>query len=194
MNLEGGLGFIHQMTVELPTGERRVINTDEGTVQQLIAVMAGVDVPYEEEGLVKASPMPARSMGMLTPREEPVYDPDLAPAPDPEAWESEEGAAVFGGDADLGEMGSLADMPPALPQAQAPQVGGIGHAPQPVVQQQLQVVNPPRVLPNGKIVPPTAKTVPKDEMGYPIVPKRPAVAGGIGQSAALSEDEDGTQI
>lgn len=173
MNLDGGLAFTHQMVVELPTGERRVINTDEGTVQQLIAIMAGLPdgVPVMAAPDAPVQQMPVR-------REQ--VDPDLAVAPDPEEYE--EGVDVFGGDP--GEVGRLvdADSPPV------PDIGGIGFA-QP--QQQLQVVNPPRVLPNGKVVAPRAKTVPKDEMGYPIVPKRQASRP---QQSAFSEEEDGTQI
>jgi hypothetical protein len=196
----------HQIVVETADGRQHIVPTDEGTVTQLIAIMT--NAPQQE-----ARPAPAADPGLVAGLQRQVEmrrsDPEYAAAlQDSEDgfWEQmregaapneepefDEGAEIFGGEEDPGEasepvMGVIAE--DRIADAPEP-VGGLG---QPPPRAQLQTTTPPRprVLTDkdGFAMPVRAKTVPKDEMGYPIVQKR-------AQAPRIPDDngeEDGAQI
>lgn len=187
MDVESGVDLIHQMTIEHPDGRRFTIRTDEGTVQQLIESMAGmgneVEVPLQ-----KANPM------RFTPT-----SPTMFPHDSP-SEEEEEPGSVFGGDYDPGEenqqsvepvVGTIAENRTTTDSYSG---GGIGQVTQAPVQQEFpnrgRKKRQPLIDKDGFMISPPAKTVPKDEMGYPIVPKRNAQPS----SNRFSEEEDGQQI
>ncbi len=151
IDLDGGRRIAHQITVELETGRRQQIQTDEGTVQQLLDAITDDD----------ALPFPARV------------------APDDEDQDS--GEVLVDGDMEVpgtadwvgseSVMGVMADeRVDELPA----RLGGLGHPPM-----------------DGYVYPPKLKTVPKDEMGYPIVQSRSRAAP---DNAEDDEEDDGDQI
>ena len=184
VDLEHGTGFTSQFTVLMPDGTRVLVRTDEDTIQQLTALAAGL-VPEEvEEGGGNSHPA-ARypEVEFVEPR------PHLQAVPDePEGVE-------FGGDYDPGEeaeapsggvMGTIAEQRVATHHAP----GGLGSpAPQAVPRQPQQAKPRPNIDGDGYLVPPRAKTVPANEMGYPVVAQR-----GAAGPAIEDDDDDGTQI
>lgn len=76
-------------------------------------------------------------------------------------------------------MGTLSEAPVASPMRPVGAIGQVQRAPSPQ----------PRVDADGFMVAPRAKTVPKDEMGYPIVQRKAAP-----QQQQLVQDDDGEQI
>lgn len=197
----------HQLVVETSDGHQHVIATDEGTVAQLVAVMTNAPKPAPRPAPAADPELVAglqRQVEMR--RADPEYAAALQDSEDgfweqmkgggeaPEEPEFDEGAEIFGGEEDPGEVASepvmgviaedrIADTPD--------QVGGLG---QPAPRAQLQTTSPPRprILTDkdGFAVPVRSKTVPKDEMGYPIV-KRQAQAPRIPDD---NGEEDGAQI
>lgn len=152
VSLEHGTQIAHQITVEMPSGQRQQVLTDDSTVQQLVDLVSG------------ATPQPRTLEEVL---------------------EQEDIGEEFGGDLDPGEildevvhhdpevvMGALAG---EVPVDEAPR-GGIGRPP---------------VDNEGFYLPVQAKTVPRDELGYPIVPRRVAPVVNVPDDDGES---DGYQI
>lgn len=172
--------FQHQMLVITDDGRQHVIATDEDTVQQLIQAMtnSGHTMPASEPPEISVN----REAFL---REEPSYH-----LPQEPEGEDELVADIFGGDVDPGEqapepvMGVIAEdriadvpaEPRGLGSRQPPKA-----APPPT--------RPPRVDADGFALPVPARTVPKDEMGYPIVAKNR-------NAPVLPDDggDDGNQI
>jgi hypothetical protein len=150
VSLEHGTQIAHQITVELPSGQRHQVLTDDSTVQQLVDLISG--------GTEQARTVPQhKTLEEVLDQESDVGD-------------------MFGGDLDPGElrdldeshepevvMGALSGMSPVY---ETPS-GGLGRP------QQREAKRLP-VDSDGFLVPVRAKTVPRDEMGYPIVPHRTA--------------------
>jgi hypothetical protein len=153
IDLEHGGGFAHQFTVALDSGERLSIITDEDTVQQLIEI-AMVMPPSEEVPrhlrVVEPDPghvMTRRVQQMMEEVADEVSDDpgELA------AYEPTEAPV----------MGKVAEAPvQGIPRGIHP--GGLGQ-PKPPVKRQ------PMIDEDGFMVRPPSKTVPTDEMGYPII-------------------------
>lgn len=146
--------MVYQFTVELSSGDRTDILTDEDTVQQLVNAMTGVS-----------------------------RDTQALPAVTEEVESLEETGDyehTFGGD--LGEMvyedvlESLEYAEESVPEPR----GALG---------QVTPKRPP-VDSDGFYRPPTAKTVPKDDMGYPIVPQ----SSGDSNFPLDDGEDDGAQI
>lgn len=152
IDLEGGKRIAHQITVELDTGLRRQVQTDEGTVQQLL------DIITEKDEQQSFSPQPPDDM---EPDEGQIFGGGYA-AEDYDAVESGEYVPES-------VMGVMADEPAASVPVTP---GGLGHPP---------------VDTDGYYLPPKAKTVPKDEMGYPVVQRQAAPDD-------VDDEEDGDQI
>jgi hypothetical protein len=155
VDLEGGtVGLGYQFTVLLPNGERISVATDEGTVRQLTEIVTGGVIQPGEMELEEESPISGSDMreGLMS---------------------------VFGPGPGNGEgvMGVIAeeeyeDRPITK------EVGGLGSAPSVPVRAPQK--RQPLVDEDGFMRPPPAKTVPKDEMGYPIV--------SAGQGVPVQED------
>jgi hypothetical protein len=161
--------MVHQLVVMSADGQQHVVDTDEATVKQLAAVMANMP-PQSYQGPQQSEPVLA-----------------------PEYQEPESGleAEVFGDEVDPGEASSepvmgviaedrIADVPD--------EPTGLG---QPRPAPRKEVPKPRRVVTDkdGFVLPVPSKTVPKDEMGYPLVAKKSA--------PKIPEDggeEDGAQI
>lgn len=166
VNIEHGMKIAHQITVELPSGQRHQVLTDDDTVQQLVNLVSSnarqAYVPPQhrtlEEVLEQEVDIGEEFGGDLDPGE--MVDGGV---PDPEVV-----------------MGALAG---ALPVSEAPR-GGIGRP-------QQRSPNRPPVDSNGFYLPVQAKTVPKDEMGYPIVPHRTVANPNVPDDDG---EGDGTQI
>lgn len=185
---EGHLSF--QFTVMDESGARIPIATDENTIRQLMRAALQHESPPVRRG-GNNHPQPhqmsideeafrqemARIEGELGDGD-PAFEPDV----------TDEGE-VFGGDynpesiaaqaaASLAEaepvMGAVAEQPVRPPS----QASGLGQGPR------------VRVDADGFALPPTARTVPKDEMGYPIV------SGNVQQPLIPDDDgeDDGTQM
>ena len=154
IDLEGGRRIAHQITVELDTGLRRQIQTDEATVQQLLDTITEVDV---------------------------------APFPPPDVMGRDEGQ-VFGGDYDgedyAAENDDVGEVGVYVPESV---MGVVANEPITSVPPAPSGLGHPPVDSDGYYLQPKAKTVPKDEMGYPIV-QRLAVPDDV------DEEEDGDQI
>lgn len=165
--------FQHQMLVVTADGRQHSIATDEDTVQQLITAMtnSGHTMPVSE-----ALELPVNQEAFLR-------------NPLPEDLEPAFGAEIFGGEEDPGEqvpepvMGVIAEDRiadvPVEPR-------GLGTRQPPKA---IPAPRPPRVDADGFALPVPAKTVQKDEMGYPIVSKNR-------NAPVLPDDEgdDGNQI
>jgi hypothetical protein len=183
VDLETGTAQIaHRMTVETPDGRRVDIRTDELTVQQLLqATLNGAGE------LRQPAPPPQQTMQEMVAQASPeTYEEYLDDS------EEDEGE-MFGGDYDpnaavadaVGSiaaepepvMGTMAEEPVAAP----PPSRGLGQGrkgPRPVLDA------------DGFMMPVRARTVPQDEMGYPVVPGRQVVQ-------TIPDDdgeEDGQQI
>lgn len=151
VDVDRGLQLTHQMTVELQSGDRVQILTDERTVQQLVDVATGVS---EEQA------KSANFVGSEYSRE--VSDLGEVGLEDP---------------SDLFDDPPIGTMEEPLVRQKAP-VGGLGRP------------KPPTVDEDGFYLPPRARTVPKDELGYPIVPHTKTVDdGGLDDG-----EDDGAQI
>lgn len=186
VDLEHGTQIAHQFTVEIAPGHRVQVQTDERTVQQLVEALTGNGAPRPVVAPQR------RTLGEMLAQE--------APSPEVEDEGEYDASDVFGGDYDPGElaavaagsiaqepeyepeavMGTMAEEPVAAPQA--PQ-GGLG-------QKQQRPPRRPQIDGDGFFMPVKARTVPKDEMGYPIVQKK-AVVQNVPQDDG---SEDGTQI
>jgi hypothetical protein len=181
----------HQIVVETVDGRQHVITTDEATVSQLIAVMTNNVQAAQVQSMPTRAEQVANEVAARL-----QADADYGNYPETEESEFEDGAEIFGGEDDPGEvsepvMGVIAeDRIAEMPEA----VGGLGQ-PRPQNRAQLEVTQPPqprRILTDkdGFALPVRAKTVPKDEMGYPIV-RRAAAAPRIPDD---NGEEDGAQI
>jgi len=116
----------------------------------------------------------------------------------PEEQEYEVGAEIFGGEEDPGEvgrepvMGVIAE--DRIADAEEP-IGGLGQPKPRPKAAQLEVTPPPRAVvrtdADGFVMPVRSKTVPKDEMGYPIVKQQGRRAPQIPDD---NGEEDGSQI
>lgn len=189
VDLERGGEIGYQFTVVDEGGARISIPTDEETVRQLMRVTrpeprslqsGGNNRPQHQMSIDEEAfrREVARIEGELD-EGDPAFEPDL----------SDEGE-VFGGDynpdniaaqaaASLASepepvMGAIAEQPVRPP----PQASGLGQGPR------------VRVDADGFAMPPTARTVPMDEKGYPIVP-------GVANQPSIPDDDgedDGTQM
>jgi len=161
VDLEHGMEVAHQITVESENGRRTQIRTDEHTIQQL------VDALSVDRG--SAPPNKQPEIKMEFPREE--LEPE----------------DVFGGDFDPGELVSeqesvMGVISETVVESAIPVVGlGQSSAAKPKPRPQFDS--------DGYILPVRARTVPKDDMGYPIVPHR-----SIPVNVSDDEEGDGTQI
>lgn len=163
VDLEHGGGFAHQFTVMLDSGERLSIITDEDTVQQLIEIVAAVPQEMPE-------PDPRNELARhLRSVHEQYGDQELRVVPSVQVA-AEESAP---------DPGELADYePPDEEPASQPVMGVVSEAPVRNVPTGIQpgglgqpkppVRRQPMIDQDGFMVAPTAKTVPTDEMGYPI--------------------------
>ena len=150
VDVDRGLQLTHQMTVELQSGDRVQILTDERTVQQLVDVATGVS---EEQ---------ARGASFVGSD----YPQDV----------SDFGEAGLEDPSDLFDDPPIGTMEEPLVQRE-PSGGGLG-SPKPPVDE------------DGFYLPPKARTVPKDELGYPIVPRKK-----VSDDGDLDDGEDdGAQI
>jgi len=164
MNLRGRHQLVSSFEVELYDGRVEVVTTTEETLQQLIRLASGLSATEDE--LKEESVEP----------EEPTELPD----------------SVFGGDVDPGEivgslMGEVADDEVDLETALRDHAAGVME----VVAERAPVRPPARprghVDADGFFRPPPARTVEKDEMGYPIV-------AGSRATPVTVEEDDGDQI
>jgi len=170
VSLEHGTQLTFQITVDLPSGRRVQVKTDEGTVDQLMDALWG-------SGNQHPFPVEQQTLNQML-KKDIALDSELL------AEESYAGAVEdFGGDYDPGElaspdavMGSLSEEPIVRDSSLR---GGLG-----------QPKRNPQIDSDGFLLPVRAKTVPKDEMGYPIVQRRAAPPN-------IPDDDgegDGTQI
>lgn len=200
VDLEAGGQFAHQFTIELPNRARVAIQTDEATVQRLIEIATGMQqmrMPGsngEPPGTRWVTPS-----GHSAQVDERIVS-GLVYIQGEQAGEEPEGE-IFGGDYDPGEehveeqalptepvLGTISEERVAT-FTQPP--GGLGQAPQ-IVRPPMAAPRPkpqPRVDADGFLIPPRARTVPKDEMGYPVVASKR-------QPPSRFDDggDDGTQI
>lgn len=169
--------FTYQMVVITDDGHSHAITTTEDTIQQLVGKLTNGGVAQENYAARSAEPY-------VSPvRKEYVQES-----------EDEELASIFGGEPDPGEqaqepepvMGVIAEDRVAE-EEEAPR--GLGSRPS-----ASRIAPPtrppvPRVDADGFALPVPARTVPKDEMGYPIVAKNR-------NAPVLPEDngDDGNQI
>lgn len=169
--LQGGQ-MVNQLTLELFTGERVSVTTDENTVQQLLAIAARLSNGGAARPSQVTGPPPQR------------WAPEVEQGGFPQHTEAaEEMASVFGGEADPGEqsepvMGKMAEETMEV----APVSKGLGSGtPAPIRR--------PMVDKDGFALPIPSRTVEKDEMGYPVIrgSSAPAPSGDDGA-------DDGTQI
>jgi hypothetical protein len=152
IDLERGGQFTQQITILLPDGRKAVIETDEDTIQRLIALAA----PFVRGSEVKH------------------FEPEEERYRQEESLEdSMDAASIFGGEEDAGErpaeppMARMSEEPTETP----PSNGGIGNGrPAPVRR--------PMVDKDGFALPVPSRTVEKDEMGYPVVDRRAAPPSG----------------
>jgi hypothetical protein len=190
VDLEHGTQIAHQFTVMLPTGQRLQVRTDEGTVQQLVEALTGNG----------AAPQPSaqpRTLGEM-------LEQEAAATPQIEAEDDfDDAGEVFGGDYDPGELaaaaaGGIAEEPDYEPEAvmgtvssepaMAPATpqGGLGQPQQP-----KRPPKRPHIDKDGFFMPVKSRTVPKDEMGYPIVKQRAAPPQTVPDDDG---EDDGQQI
>jgi len=162
VDLEHGVQLTNQLTLELSDGRRAVVTTNDETVQQLIGLASGTTRKNQFLEPTPRAPEP----------EEDVQVP----------MEEAELAGIFGGEDDPGEMRAEPPEAPRIAESPTPPstpMGGLGTGPAVPVR--------PRVDKDGFLLPVHARTVEKDEMGYPVVRKRVA-------DAPPEEEDDGSQI
>jgi hypothetical protein len=161
LDLRNGGEFISSFEVELDGGRTAVVTTTEETLQQLIQLAAGLS-----PGAAKEAPQRA---------------------PEPEYSDEEVPEAVFGGD-DPGEMMGEESLMGRISDEDSPQdVTAVAGE----ILARLEAPKPARranVDADGFFKPPPARTVEKDEMGYPIVPQTRTSAPSAGR------DDDGEQM
>lgn len=181
IDLERNGQFAYQFTVMDSAGKRVPIATNEETIRQLMqtclqpgaATSGGNSHPQAQAARERFAEAASRVEDHLEDYEQDVgevfggdyYPEDVAAS-----------AAAALADEPVQEpvMGVVASQP-VQPQQRA---GGLGQGPR------------VRVDSDGFALPPTARTVPADEMGYPIVPGRP-------QQSNIPDDDgedDGTQM
>jgi len=173
----------HQLLIRTADGQQHSVTTDERTVQQLLQILTGGGGEERPVGteVMADSPYPLPpSTGELSGVELRRNDP-----------EEDDLAEIFGGDVDPGEqapepvMGVIAeDRVADVPDE--PRGLGARRAPP---EERPPAPRPVRVDADGFALPIPSRTVPKDEMGYPIVTKNKNVP-------VLPDDggDDGTQI
>lgn len=172
VDLEHGGGFAHQFTIALDSGERLSIITDEETVQQLIEVTMMME-PAERPGHLRVvGEPPARDNAMSQRLRQMLQESnggDVMVAPSvtmEEEYHTDPGELAAYEPPEDDElppqpvMGKVAEVPVrGVPTGIRP--GGLGQPSPPVKRQ-------PMIDEDGFMVRPPAKTVPTDEMGYPI--------------------------
>lgn len=195
VNIERGGSFTHQFTLEAEDGSQHNVETDEGTIGRLIEIYTGVSrgAPKPAQQPVQAAP----SNGESQYRQWKTQMESSSPS-DSDSSEYEDGADLFGGDYDPGEvaneavsrivddtmsavMGAVAELPVQSPPASR----GLGSSPAVPIR-----AKQPRVDKDGFVLPVQSRTVPKDELGYPIVSNNR-------RSPSIPDDdgsEDGTQM
>jgi hypothetical protein len=188
VDLEHGGGFAHQFTVALDSGERLSIITDEETVQQLIEITMMM-APEEKPSHLRVvdSPDPANVMTQrMRQAMEEAGESDVMVAPGVEVMEHDPGElAAYEPPGEVPEsqpvMGKVADVPiRGVPRGVQP--GGLGQPSPPVKRR-------PNIDADGFMITPPPRTVPTDEMGYPIT------AASRQEPDPEPEDEDvGEQI
>lgn len=173
VDLEHGSGFVNQFTVVMPNGLRVSIMTNEETIQQLMDLAGGIE---PEEEVIRGGNGAAEETWAI---------PSTVPEPPP----TEPGGEEFGGGYDPGEedddggvIGAMVDQRVASQVA----AGGLGS---PGSSRPKPAKPRPMVDGDGFFMAPKGKTVPKDEMGYPIVSQRAAASPSGGD-----DDDDGQQI
>ena len=176
VNVEHATELAHQFTLELPSGQRVQVGTNADTVKQLLDAVLGSELPK-----------PASVHKTLNE----LLEQDIA-SDEEELAEEAYAGDFFGGD-DPGEfigdrdvvMGTLSEMPVV----EDVPLGGLGQP------RKHKNKPPPRRRPpvdsEGFYLPPPAKTVPKDELGYPIVHPRALAPPSIPDDDG---EGDGTQI
>lgn len=192
VDVDKGGAFSHQFTIEAAGGERFTVETDELTIQRLIEIYTGAargNGQPKDPGEARYQQWRAQMESQSVHDQIPVGIGEL-PDEEPEGVE-------FGGDYDPGEvansaasqiiedttesvMGAIAEVPAETPPASR----GLGQSPPVPIRRQ------PPVDKDGFVMPVKARTVPKDEMGYPIVSKSrraPSIPDDDGS-------EDGTQM
>jgi hypothetical protein len=173
VDLEAGGMFAHQFTLQLLDGRRVQIHTDERTVQQLLDIVSGTGQAQAHTSQPSVAQVHPQYPSM---QYEEIDEADT---------DEEELAAMSWGDHDPGEQTALGELTSAPePEPEPVRAGGLG--------QPRNGRSQPRVDADGFLIPPRAKTVPKDEMGYPIVTQKPKQNTLV--SLVASEDDDGTQI
>jgi len=163
--------FTYQMVVITDDGHSHAITTTEETIQQLVEKLSNGEATPRQPAPVYGPP-PTREF-VQTPMEE-----------------DEELASIFGGEPDPGEqapepvMGVIAEN--RVADVEEPR--GLGSRP-PAPRAAPPAPRVPRVDADGFALPIPSRTVPKDEMGYPIVAKNRG-------APVLPEDtgDDGNQI
>lgn len=165
----------HQIVVETVDGRQHVVTTDEATVSQLIAAMSNnVQAAQVQSMPTQVASIDEEAFNRYLPDEEPEF---------------EEGAEIFGGEEDPGETGREPVMGVIAEDriAEVEEPGGLGQPAPKRSPAQLEVTPPPKPVrtdADGFVMPVHSRTVPKDEMGYPIVQQK-------GQRAPLIPDDDG---
>jgi hypothetical protein len=174
VSLEHGTQLTFQLTVDLPSGRRIQVKTDEGTVDQLMDALLGNGGQHPHVERKTADQMLKNDIAI---------DSELL------AEESYSGSVDdFGGDYDPGELINVERSPDAVMGAlsEIPVVrdssvrGGLGQPKR----------RDPQIDSDGFLLPVRSRTVPKDEMGYPIVQRRAT-------PSIIPDDDgegDGTQI
>lgn len=155
---DGTIGMGFQFTVALRDGTRVSVSTDESTIQQLTEIITGGLV---DEGAVMA---------------EQQMEPYIGPEAMDEALSSGNGGGV---------MGQIAEEEYDYEEQRGFQVGGLGSPP--VTQQPTPQPRQPMIDEDGFMRTPAAKTVPADEMGYPVTA---AQAQMPTQEELIEEEED----
>lgn len=176
MRLDGKLEMVSSVRIKLPDGTIFVASVGQDVIEKIIALSTGEEAQEPRE----MQELPDVSAGLA-------------------------GGGVFGGDSETSQESQLVDWSELPDDVLAPAVKralrehGFGHVMR--ASELASVVDEisermlakaqqtAKVQPPVQIVVPRARTVPKDDMGYPIVPHRQSDPGEV----ALTADEDGVQ-
>jgi hypothetical protein len=162
--LDAEMTVINQITVELQDGRQVSVPAAEETVQALMKLHAGI--PLDKEVIPPAVP------------DNVTIDPSVFENYSSDEMYDEEDEEIDPGEIGDAVMGVLAEEPMSQPAGIPKAIG------------QPQTRAQPRVDADGFMLAPKARTVPKDEMGYPIVQRKQQVP----KQRQLIADEDGEQI
>lgn len=158
VDVDKGGSLVHQFIVQCNNGRRVTVSTNEATVQQLLAAMGNVpEAPAYESANTAAK----FDEDEPEPHEEPQEE-----LQEPEPQDELGADDIFGGGEPV--MGVIAERQVE----DVPQAAGLGSV------SKLQTNK------DGLVI---GRTVEKDEMGYPVVRRRPT-------PNIVETDDDGTQI